>query len=136
MANTTFSQHVEGFDRLVQTMADVGENSARIVSEVFEDYAGPEIRREIQRLLPASGRRWRGKKTAARSTEPLFGQVRQEGTPVLYTRSKTRYNYLYFPDDGSNTRRHAGMQNFMGRGQDAATSRILDRCIAELTKDL
>ena len=133
---STLSVEDKGLERLMAAMVESGEGSAQMVTEVLEGYAAGLIKDEIQRLLPSSGRRWSGKKAAARSTNPLRSEVRQEGSPALYTTSRNGYHYLYFPDDGSSTRRHAGMQNFMGRGQDAATERIIDRCLAALAEDL
>ena len=136
MASPTLSVSESGFERLMAAMQETGQGAAERVTEVLDGYAAPLIRDEIQRLLPSSGRKWSGKRAAARSASPLRSEVRQEGSPALYTTSRNGYHYLYFPDDGSSTRRHAGMQNFMGRGQDAATERIIDRCLAALAEDL
>ena len=136
MASPTLSMEDKGLDRLMAAMQQSGEGSAQKVTEVLDSYAAPLIKDEIRRLLPSSGRKWSGKKAAASSTNPFRSEVRQESSPALYTTSRNGYHYLYFPDDGSSTRRHAGMQNFMGRGQDAATERIIDRCLAALAEDL
>ena len=45
------------------------------------------------------------------------------------------YNYLYFPDDGSNTKKHAGNQQFMASGAENASDRIMELCIGHLTEE-
>ena len=136
MASTVFGMRADGFDRLMASMAESGEGSAEKVGGVLEGYAAPLIKGEIQRLLPSSGRRWKGKRAAASATDPFASRLEHDGSPSLVTASRNGYHYLYFPDDGSSTRRHAGMQDFMGRGQDAATDRIIDRCLAALAEGI
>ena len=48
--------------------------------------------------------------------------------------ARGRYHYLYFPDDGSNTRRHVGNQEFMRRGAEAAAGKIIDICLGRLAE--
>ena len=48
-------------------------------------------------------------------------------------RTKNAYHYLYFPDDGSTTRRHHGGQEFMKRGAEKKQSKIIDRIMQGLT---
>ena len=132
---TLFQMKGPDFDALQKAMLDYGAGSGQIISDVFEDYGAPLIREEIKKLIPESGRTWRGKKKAAKHAESLMSQVFRTADPAIYTRSKPDYGYLYFPDDGSHTRRHAGNQNFMGRGQDTATNRIIDRCLAKLADE-
>ena len=129
---TLFQMEGTDFDALQKAMLEYGAGSGQIVADVFEDYGAPLIREEIKRLIPESGRTWRGKKKAAKQADSLMSQVFRTADPSIYTRSRPAYGYLYFPDDGSYTKRHVGNQNFMGRGQDAATNRIIDRCLAKL----
>lgn len=46
-----------------------------------------------------------------------------------------KFRYLYFPDDGGNTKRHAGDQHFMFRGAQAAAPSVMERCVAALTRE-
>ncbi len=81
-------------------------------------------------LLPSSGRKWKVKKTAASSTNPLRDDTSE--LLSLIVRSEKKYNYLYFPDDGSNTEHHQGNQHFMQRGADNSLNEITQLCTAKL----
>ena len=50
-------------------------------------------------------------------------------------KTKPKYDYLYFPDDGSNTRRHVGNQQFMRRGAEKSRDRIIDICVGRLAQE-
>jgi hypothetical protein len=50
--------------------------------------------------------------------------------------SAKKYQYLYFPDDGTNTTRHVGNQQFFRRGAEDASGEIVDACTEKLTKKL
>ena len=91
------------------------------------------IKAEIHKLLPESGRTWPGKPTAAKKTDPFKSEGFNLGVTI---KSKPDYWYLYFPDDGTTTRKHAGNQQFMRRGGEAATQEVIDMCVEALTKTL
>lgn len=107
--------------------------AGREVDDVLHNEGGKLINDEIMRLLPASGRKWSGKKPAAKSTQP-FTQL--DGTLSVTIATKSAYNYLYFPDDGTNTKRHIGYKGkpreFMMKGAENKTGEIIDRCINRL----
>lgn len=136
MTRAAFVLADDGLERLAATMAECGSTSAETVSGVLDSYAAPLVRGSIQRLLPSSGRSWSGKRAAASAVDPFASRIEHDGAPALVTASRSGYHYLYFPDDGSSTRRHAGMQDFMGRGQDAVADKIIDRCLAALADKL
>lgn len=120
------------FDRLAETMQAYEGDTENRINKVLHDEAGKLISDEIQRLLPESGRNWEGKKRAARNTQPF---TQDNGNLSVTVRTKYNYHYLYFPDDGSNTKRHVGNLHFMNRGAESKEREIVDRCIASLTED-
>jgi len=101
----------------------------RALQGVLENEAPEAIKDKIKPLLPASGRTWRGKKKAASLANPFKHENEMLAVTV---KTVPRYGYLYFPDDGSNTKRHAGLQDFMGRGAEAAAPEILDTVLGKL----
>lgn len=133
MAYDIMTLDAESFEVLADSMKRYGEGAEDVVNGVLHDYGGERIKAGIQRFLPESGRTWKGKKAAAKRTDPF---VTLGGNMSVTISTKSGYGYLYFPDDGSSTRKHVGGQNFMGRGADDATSDIIDRCLAELTKEI
>lgn len=119
------------FDRLVAHIQEYGDGAEDAINEVFESFAVPEVEERITALLPTSGRTWKGKKRPAKTSKPFIHQMMNLGFII---RTKSAYNYLYFPDDGSNTRKHVGNQQFMIRGAEAAVDSVIDQCLARLTK--
>lgn len=105
-----------------------------IINRVFRDFAAQRIEDEIMPLIPRSDRSWKGKKAPAANTNPF--QRKFENMQVT-VKTKNNYHYLYFPDDGTNTRRHIGNKQFMLRGgQKAApaiTQELTNKLIEQIT---
>lgn len=118
---------------LQQVFQDYGDKAHKTVNDVLHSTAIPIIENNIQMLLPSSERKWKGKKAAASNTKPFRNDTNELLTVIV--RSKTQYNYLYFPDDGSNTEHHHGNQHFMQRGADNSIERIAELCTAKLLEN-
>lgn len=73
--------------------------------------------------------------------QTAFGMIRQavlgaqHGMLSVTIKTVSTYNYLYFPDDGSNTKKLAGNQQFMASGAESASDRIMELCIGHLTEE-
>lgn len=120
------------FDRLTERIKEYQGDAENVINGVLWGEGGQRINDAIMDLLPSSGRTWRGKPAAARSAAPFT----QENDNLSVTiRTKGAYQYLYFPDDGSTTKKHAGNQQFMFRGAENEQERIIDLCIAKLVND-
>ena len=133
MAQARFELNQDQITRLQAAMRQYSGLAGKTVDEVLHKEGGPLIQEEIMRLLPASGRDWNGKKPAAKSAQPF---VQDNGSMSVTIRTKPAYHYLYFPDDGTNTKRHVGYQGkpreFMMKGAENKAAAILDRCVAQL----
>jgi hypothetical protein len=127
-----FDLDMDEFESLQQSMNDYGSGALKIINDVLHEEGGKKISDEIMKILPASGRTWKRKKAAARSTQPF---TQEDGTLSVTVKTTNSYHYLYFPDDGSNTIRHMGNQQFMRQGGDSASGDIIDQCIGRLTED-
>lgn len=127
-----FQIGLDEFDKLHTAMVNYGGDAEDAINSVLHGSIGDEIQAEIKRLMPVSGKTWRGKKGGAKGSNSLrnvFGNL-----SVTVTTQKA-YQYLYFPDDGSSTRKHAGNQQFFLRGGEAMRDEIVDRCIAKLVQN-
>lgn len=124
-----FEIDVDQFDELQNAIKAYGSNAEEKVNEVLHNEAGRLIHDEIKRIMPVSGRRYRGKKPAAKSAESLRIVPGHLSVSVKTTKN---YQYLYFPDDGTNTRRHVGNKQFFLKAGEAKTQEIVDRCINKL----
>lgn len=127
-----FSIDVREFDKLQKAMQDFQGNTEATINEVLHNEASPLIQEEIKRLMPVSGKTWAGKKPAAKSAKSLTDLKGNLSITVTTTKN---YGYLYFPDDGTNSRRHVGNQQFFKRGGEAAQDDIVDRCIRRLVNE-
>ena len=118
---------------LQQKMEEYGTGAQRIINDVLHGEGGRKVKDQIHMLIPSSGRQWRGKRAPAASADSLQ-QVNNEMLAVTI-KSKTAYNYLYFPDDGSNTQRHAGGQQFFQHGAEEAADSVVEMCLGKLTEN-
>lgn len=121
-------------DRLAETLQRFGDQASVAVSQYLAEDGYRHITESITRLLPVSGRRWSGKPAGARSAGAAVFGMEQTDLMSITVRSVKPYNYLYFPDDGSNTKRHAGRQHFMQRGAEASTDSIVDGICTRLVE--
>jgi hypothetical protein len=129
----TFKLDAKSFEKLQQAMANYSGLAGKVVNEVLHNEGGKLIADEIMRLLPESHRTWKGKKAAAKQADPF---VQENGTLSVTIRTEPAYHYLYFPDDGSNTKNHNKQQyHFMQRGGENKQAEIINRCIARLTEE-
>ena len=131
MATNNFQIKYEQTEELIKAAEEFGRGYGRVIDDVLHNEGGKLINDEIMRLLPESGRTWKGKKPSARRSKPF----EQKNDPLAVTvRTKSAYHYLYFPDDGTNTKNHKGQQYFMWRGAENKSEEIIDRCIDRLIK--
>lgn len=129
MARATFALDTESYNKLFEAMKQYEGQAPRTVNEVLWNEGGPLINDAIINLLPVSNREWVGKKPAAKRSAPF---TQENGELSVTIKTKSAYNYLYFPDDGTNTRKHAGEQHFMFGGAEAKQNDIIDLCISAL----
>lgn len=123
------TQEVERLFNAVRNFPGMAEKS---INEVFHTDAPPLVSEEIKRLMPTSGKQWKGKAPAAKTAKSLTDEKANLSFAVKTT---GKYHYLYFPDDGTNTSRHVGNQQFFQRGGENKQSEIVDRCIGRITSD-
>lgn len=129
----SFELDYDEVEELQKVMEDYGTGAQRIINDVLHGEGGQKIKEQIHMLIPSSGRQWRGKRAPAASADSL--QQLNEEMLAVTIKSKTVYNYLYFPDDGTNTVRHAGNQQFFMRGAEAASDAVVEMCLGKLTED-
>ena len=120
------------FNRLAEQIKEYQGDAENVINEVLWGEGGQRINEAIIELLPRSGRTWSGKKKAAKDAAPF---TQKNDNLSVTIRTKSSYNYLYFPDDGSTTKKHEGNQQFMFRGAENEQERIIDLCIAKLINE-
>lgn len=117
------------FERLQNAIKNFPGEAESVINEVLHSEGSQLIQDAIRNLIPVSGREWKGKKTAAKSAKSLTDL---KGNLFVEVTTTKNYQYLYFPDDGTNTRKHAGNQQFFLKGAEAQQETIIDLCVSKL----
>ena len=131
-----FEMDTKEVERLHKAIRNFPGDAENAINDVFHNDAPPIVSESIKRLIPTSGRKWKGKAPAAKTAKSSVTERKDErGNLSFAVGTTTKYHYLYFPDDGSNTRRHVGNQHFFQRGGEAKQSEIIDRCITRIANN-
>lgn len=130
-----FEIDIYEMERLFNTARNFPNIAEKAINDVFHNDAPPLVSEEIRRLIPVSGKTWKGKAPAAKTAKSSVSERKDERKNLTFVVGTTyKYHYLYFPDDGTNTRRHVGNQQFFKKGGEAKQSEIVDRCIRRLVQ--
>lgn len=120
---------------LINSISEYAGITNRVINDVLHSSVAAEYAiDEINKLIPHSGRSWKGKKAPASSVNPWKTDTSELLT--LAIKSRKGYNYLYFPDDGRNTENHWGNQQFTIRGANASLPKIAQLCAAQITDEM
>ena len=127
MANyAKFKMDAKEVERLHEAIKKFPVNAEAIINDIFHDDGVQLVKEEVRRLMPVSGRKWKGKAKAAKNANSLSDKT---GNLFFEVSTTSAYHYLYFPDDGSNTRHHVGSQHFFRRGGENKQTEIINRCV-------
>lgn len=127
-----YNIHFAQVDELVEAMKAYPNDTEEAINDVLHSDEVARLAQDaIKRLMPVSGKTWRGKASPAKTSNSLRNTNENLSTTV---RTSKAHQYLYFPDDGSTTRRHIGNQRFFARGGEAVQDEIIERCIEKITK--
>lgn len=124
-----FRVDVTEFERLQNAIKNFPGDAESVINEVLHNEGSQLIQDAVRNLIPVSGREWKGKKPAAKSAKSLTDL---KGNLFVEVRTTKNYQYLYFPDDGTNTKNHAGNQQFFLKGAETQQEAIIDLCISKL----
>lgn len=105
-------------------------DAEQIINDVLHDEGSSLIQNEIRNLMPQSNRKpWKGKKKEAKTSNSLK-DIKSNLAITITTTSN--YQYLYFPNDGTNTRNHIGNKQFFAKGVENTSDNIINLCIERL----
>lgn len=130
-----FGLDAKDFDRITELIGKFadGAGAERVINDYLHGDGAKKIMEAITGLLPVSGRTWRGKTAPAKTGSP-FRQT--DSNLAVKVHTKGNYHYLYFPDDGADTIKHYGNQQFMFRGAEEVQEEIADNIINKLLEKL
>lgn len=128
-----FELNAQGVDKLHNALQEYEGDAESVINDVLHNQAGDLAQEAIRRLMPSSGKRWRGKKPPMKTSQSMRND---KANLELTVRNTSAYAYAWFPNDGSNTRRHVGQQFFFERGGESVVDDIIDRCVEKLVNKL
>jgi hypothetical protein len=117
--------------KLVRSIEEYGDIARENINEVLHGEGAELIIENIIPLIPSSGRNWNGKKLPASQADSLRHTDENLSVTVI---SQKAYQYLYFPDDGSTTKRHFGDQQFFYRGAEKSADKIMELCLNKIVE--
>ena len=117
----------------IENFEQVTEKTENIINNIIHNTGADLIKSNIYPLINNSGREWQGKPKHAKQAKSLTDIKENLG---LVTKSKKTYNYLYFADDGSNTKRHIGNQQFMLKGVEKSIDEISNKIIQRIIQEI
>ena len=134
--NNFFSIDLSGMTELEERISKYQGDAEKAINKVLLGTGADEIKREINIYMPRSKRKFtKTHKKHAKDVSRNLTQKQVDGQPLaVWVKTVPKTQYLYFPDDGSNTKRHAGLQHFMYKGADKAKSKVIDLCLGELSE--
>lgn len=124
-----FKLDASEIDRLQNAIKNFPGDAEKEINAVLHGEGSVLIQDAVRRLMPVSGVTWRGKGKPAKTGNSLTVET---GNLYVIVKSSKKYQYLYFPNDGTSTQKHAGEQHFFWRGAESQQAEIIDRCIAKL----
>ena len=113
-------------DRLMEVAQQWPQVSEDAINDVLHGEGGRLIGLRIDNLIPVSGRTFKGHTSGAKGSAWQSYDKPNLGVTVA---ARGKRAYLYFPDDGTNTKRHAGNKQFFAKGAEDATDEVVDLCI-------
>lgn len=131
--SSTFRIEGDELDELLEAIKRFQGDSEKIINDVLHNEGSELIQRNIRLLIPESGKTWKGKPAPAKTGNSLTSL---KGNLYVTEKTTKKYQYLYFPNDGTNTQRHVGNQQFFFEGAENAASDIIERCIERLSNKL
>lgn len=117
------------FERLQKAINSFPGDAEQVINEVLHTEGSQLIQEAIKNLMPVSGREWKGKKPAAKEGKSLTDM---KGNLFVWVKTTSNYHYLYFPDDGTTTKKHAGNKQFFLKGAEEQQETIIDLCVNKL----
>lgn len=128
----TYAIEDDQLTELEATIKQYQEGAEDTINRYLHGTGYSRFEAAIRNAMPESGRKWRGKKTAAKKANSLQDKNKNENLAVTI-KARQAYGYLYFPDDGYNTINHFGNQRFFEKGVESETETAVNDMIELLT---
>ena len=128
MAGVDFSLKEEDLGRIQEAIMDFGDDAERVVNDCLANDVKDKFITSITNLMPVSNKN----KRHAKSSNPLDGKVRNNLT--LWIHTKTKYNYLYFPQNAEGTSKRNSPNDFMEKGIEVEYDNVVNEMLEKLQR--
>ena len=116
-----YELNADSIDVLERAIKEYQQGAEDKITGYLHDKGYQTLSNSIQSMIPVSDR----KKKHAKNSAALMD--RQKGSRLAVTvGTRSKFHYLYFPDDGTNTKHHAGKQHFFERGVEAQEENVIN----------
>ena len=116
-----FELDARSIEILENTIKEYQQGAEEKITDYLHGKGYEILSNSIQNLIPVSKR----KKKHARNYKALRDRKKHSILAVIVG-TTSRFDYLYFPDDGSNTLHHAGEQHFFERGVEKEEENVVN----------
>lgn len=128
MAGVDFSLKEEDLGRIQEAIMDFGDDAERVVNDCLANDVKDKFITSITNLMPVSNKN----KRHAKSSNPLDGKVRNNLTLWIHTKSK--FNYLYFPQNAEGTSKRNSPNDFMEKGIEVEYDNVVNEMLEKLQR--
>jgi hypothetical protein len=128
MAGVDFTLKEEDLTRIQEAIMDFGDDAERVVNDCLANEVKDKLITSITNLIPVSDKN----KKHAKSSNPLDGKIRNNLTLWIHTKSK--FNYLYFPQNAEGTSKGKSPNDFMDKGIDAEYDNAVNIILEKLQR--
>lgn len=135
MASNQWQVDFSGIEELVDNLKRIPEQSETLINVVIHNDGIQIAIDEIQPEIPVSQwkNRVRKKKHARNEKNP---QVSQKSNLSFTIKPKPKFNYLKYPDLGIGTSSKNPPKQFMKKGLDEASPKIIEKLNEEINKNI
>lgn len=129
MASTRFELKQEDILKLQLAMKEFDGDVEQVINDYLEHEANEIFKESIINLIPVSKV---DKKNHAKTSNPLIGEMSANLT--LYIHTKTKFNYLYFPQNAEGTSKGKVPNDFMEKGIDVKYENVVNEMLEKLQR--
>lgn len=129
MAGVDFSLKAEDLEKIQQSIMDFEGDAEKVINDCLNNEVKEMFTKSITNLIPVSDTE---KKKHAKTSNPLDGKVRNNLTLWIHTKSK--FNYLYFPQNAEGTSKGKSPNDFMDKGIDAEYDNAVNIILEKLQR--
>ena len=127
MAGVDFSLKEEDLGRIQEAIMDFGDDAERVINDYLRNEANAKFIKSITNLIPVS----KINKRHAKTSNPLDTKFYNL---ALYIHTKSKFNYLYFPQNAEGQSRNNSPNDFMEKGIDAEYNNVVNEMIEKLQR--